>query len=125
MNRKFKNQVGIITGAASGIGSAIAIRLSEMGVKVILFDHDLSKLSKIESLIQNDYVVHNVDVTDEKEVAKRIDLVGNQFGEINILVNSAGITGVTNINSHQVNSDDIRHVLEVNFLGSFFMSKHV
>jgi 3-oxoacyl-[acyl-carrier protein] reductase len=53
-----------------------------------------------------------------------IDAVGRQFGRIDILVNSAGITGKTNIKSHEVSSDNLAMVFETNFMGSFYSSKY-
>src|SRR5680860_476140 len=125
MDKEFRNQIGIITGAASGLGSAIAIKLSEKGVKVVLFDRDESGLERTKSLLSTDCETYVVDITDEKEVAKWIGKVGERFGKIDILVNSAGITGETNISSHEVNSDDLRQVFEVNFMGSYYTSKYV
>ncbi|MBU2904089.1 SDR family oxidoreductase [Arenibacter algicola] len=125
MGKEIRNQIGIITGAASGIGSAIALRLSEKGVKLALFDCDKSGLKKIKSLLSTECETYIVDITDEKEVAKWINKVGERFGKIDILINSAGITGETNIKSHEVNSDDLRRVFEVNFMGSYYTSKYV
>jgi 3-oxoacyl-[acyl-carrier protein] reductase len=54
-----------------------------------------------------------------------IDEVANEFGTIDILINCAGITGKTNIKSHQVDNADMKSVFDVNFTGSFNTSKHV
>jgi 3-oxoacyl-[acyl-carrier protein] reductase len=51
--------------------------------------------------------------------------VGKHFGRIDILVNSAGITGQTNIKSHEVPVENLRLVFEVNFMGSYLVSKYV
>jgi 3-oxoacyl-[acyl-carrier protein] reductase len=58
-------------------------------------------------------------------VKKAIDEAANQFGSIDILINSAGITGKTSIKSHEVEYADLKSVFDVNFIGSFFTSKHV
>src|SRR5690606_18652857 len=47
-----------------------------------------------------------------------------RYGRIDILVNSAGITGKTNIQSHEVDSENLQAVFDVNFFGSFFMAKY-
>jgi len=49
--------------------------------------------------------------------------VENNFGRIDILINSAGITGETNIKSHEVNTDNLRIVFDINFMGSYYTSK--
>ena len=124
MDIKFQDQVGIITGAASGLGAAIAHKLSKEGVKLALVDKDKKGLEKIKALLSNESDIYVIDITSESEVEKLIESVGERFGRIDILVNSAGITGKTNIKSHEVSSDNLRQVFEVNFMGSYFTSKH-
>ena len=51
--------------------------------------------------------------------------IGKEFGRIDILVNSAGITGETNIKSHEVNTENLRRVFEVNFMACFFTSREI
>lgn len=125
MNIQFEHQVGIITGAASGLGSTIALKLSGEGMKLALFDKDKENLKKIKALISNECEIYSIDVTNENEVAELIEKVGQRFGRIDVLINSAGITGKTNIKSHEVSSDNLRQVFEVNFMGSYFTSKYV
>jgi 3-oxoacyl-[acyl-carrier protein] reductase len=64
-----------------------------------------------------------LDVTDKGEVRQRIDDIGKQFGRIDILVNSAGVTGKTNVKSHDVEANNLRFIFDVNFMGSFFTSR--
>lgn len=125
MNTLFNKQVGIVTGAASGLGSAIALKLSGKGVRLALFDKDKTGLEKIKALLNNECEIYPVDITNEIEVAKIVEKAGERFGRIDILVNSAGITGKTNIKSHEVSSDDLRLAFEVNLMGSFYTSKYV
>jgi 3-oxoacyl-[acyl-carrier protein] reductase len=66
-----------------------------------------------------------VDVTNEAQVGAVIERIANQFGRIDVLVNSAGITGKTNIKSHDVETKDLRMVFDVNFMGSFFTARAV
>jgi len=65
-----------------------------------------------------------LDITEESQVRQTTDEVGEHFGKIDILVNSAGITGETNLKSHDTKTDDVRNVFDVNFFGSYFTSKH-
>jgi 3-oxoacyl-[acyl-carrier protein] reductase len=71
-----------------------------------------------------DFDCYEVDITVEEEVKKAIDTIGKN-GRIDILVNSAGITGITNIKSHETSAENIRKVFEVNFMGSYYTSKYV
>lgn len=123
--RSFKNQVAIITGAASGLGAAIAARLSEEGVKLALLDQNEGKLQQLAKNFPPHTKTYILDITNENLVKETIDTIQQHFGTIDILVNSAGITGQTNIQSHTTNTDDIRKVFEINYYGSYFTSKYV
>jgi 3-oxoacyl-[acyl-carrier protein] reductase len=123
--RSFKNQVAIITGAASGLGAAIAARLSEEGVKLALLDQNEGKLQQLAKNFPPDTKTYILDITNENLVKETIDTIQQHFGTIDILVNSAGITGQTNLQTHNTNTDDIRKVFEINYYGSYFTSKYV
>ena len=123
--RSFKDQAAIITGAASGLGFAIASKLSQEGVKLALLDFNGDKLHQIESQMMTDTKCFVLDITDEKQVQGTVEEIIRHFGQIDILVNSAGITGATNIRSHETETEDVRNVFDVNFYGSYFTSKHV
>ena len=110
----FTGQVAVVTGAASGLGLAITRRLRDHGAEVAALD--LNPASDI---------AFKVDVTNEADVEKVINKIGEKFGRIDMLVNSAGITGQTNIKSHEVTTADLRAVFEVNFMASFFTARAV
>lgn len=125
MSSDFRSQIGIVTGAASGLGAAIAVKLSSEGVKLALYDRDSSGLKKTQALLSSESEIYVIDIRNESEVSESVNQVINRFGQIDILVNCAGITGKTNIQSHQVETDDLKHVFDVNFVGSFLTSKYV
>lgn len=124
MKIEFKNQIGIITGAASGLGQAIALNLSEKGVKLALLDKDKSGLERTRNLLKGESEIYSLDITNESEVADVINKAGKRFGRIDILVNCAGVTGKTNILSHEVEADNMSFVFNVNLMGSFYTSKY-
>jgi NAD(P)-dependent dehydrogenase (short-subunit alcohol dehydrogenase family) len=66
-----------------------------------------------------------LNLTDEAAVSNVISEIAGKLGRIDILVNSAGVTGVTNIKSHEAKTADVRLVFEVNFMASFFTSRAV
>src|SRR4051794_7859922 len=125
MHKDFENSVAIITEAASGLGLAIAKKLSHLKVKLVLFDSNKASLQKIKPGFPEEVKLFTVDVTMEDEVKKAVDEAAIHLGSIDILINCAGITGKTNIKSHEVEYADLKSVFDVNFMGSFFTSKHV
>jgi len=125
MYEDFKDRVAIITGAASGLGLAISKKLSQLKARVVLFDSNEHALGKIKSEFDNEVKMFTVDVTLADKVKMAVDEVGNHLGSIDILINSAGITGRTNIKSHEVEYDDIKSVFDINFMGCFNTSKSV
>lgn len=119
----FKNQTAIITGAASGLGLAMARSLAAYGVNLALIDKNAE--SMVNPGMESKAVRYAVDITREEEVRHTVEAIGKEFGRIDILINSAGITGLTNIKSHETTTDNVRQVFDVNFMGSYFTSKYV
>ena len=125
MNNSFENKVAIITGAASGLGLAIVKKLNSLNVKLALLDKNKEALQKIQSSLGGDNEVYALDITSEQQVKETIASIAQRFGTIHILINSAGITGKTNVKTHNTETENLRSVMEVNFMGSFFASKYV
>src|SRR5688572_3983607 len=119
MRTEFSEQVAVVSGAASGLGLAIARRLHDHGAQVALLD--LNEAANIGDGASS----FTVDLTNETSVENVINQIGERFARIDILVNSAGITGQTNIKTHEVTTEDLRRVFEVNFMASFFTSRAV
>lgn len=121
----FHDQIAIVTGAASGLGLAIATRLHSGGCQVALLDLNGEQLQPISERFGPRSNAFPVDLTQEDQVKNVVDQVAERFGGIDILVNSAGVTGSTNIKSHEVETQNLRFVFEVNFMASFFTSRAV
>lgn len=125
MKSSLKNQVAIITGAASGLGLAIAKKLATNGVRLVLFDMNLDLLKNVTSSIGDELYLYAVDVTNENEVKQSVAAVTEKLGSVDILINCAGITGITNIKSHETTTENMQAVFAVNFWGSYHTSKYV
>ena len=117
----FNNQVAIITGGSSGLGLSITKALIGSGARVAIFD-----LKPHEETQNNpNAFFQSVDITQEEKVQDAINSIWKKFGKIDILINSAGMTGITNIKTHETSTENIQKVFDVNFMGSYFTSKHV
>ena len=91
MELGLKDRVVIVTGAASGIGKAIAEAYAKEGAKLALADLNLKGLNALKTeLKDNEVYVEKVDVTDEKNCKDFIENVAEHFGKIDVLCNNAG-----------------------------------
>jgi 3-oxoacyl-[acyl-carrier protein] reductase len=121
----FNEQVAIITGAASGIGMAVTKKLLAFGARVILLDINKESLEKEFGSMPQQALLFGIDITVQSEVDKAINEGAAHWSRIDILVNCAGITGVTNIKSHEVDTQNLQRVFEVNFMASFYTAQAV
>lgn len=115
----FKNQVAIITGGADGLGLAFATELVKAGGSVCLFDINEKKLRDAQGILGARSRTFVVDAAEAETVAQAVDAVAAEFGRIDILVNSAGMTGKTNLKSHEVDPSDFDRVFALNVRGTF------
>lgn len=119
-------KTALITGSGSGIGLALAEGLAGAGAKIILNGRNLSKLTEAESQLKKQGAIVSkltFDVTQPKEVKKAIDNYTETEGNIDILINNAGI----NIRGGFVDFDekDWRKVLDININGAMIVSQAV
>ncbi len=94
------NKVAVITGATGGIGSKITEKFLEEGSKILLIDLDEKKLSELKEKCSDkkrQIETLAIDVSEENEWKKVANKLDATFGEINILVNNAGISGVEGV----------------------------
>ena len=124
---RLHNQVAIVTGAAQGMGAAIAGRLAAEGAKVVLSDINAEKVTqvaeRINAVADNRALAMRTDVTKEDEVAEMVEATVEHYGTVGILVNNAGILYPTRIDN--VTKAEWDEVLDVNLNGSFLCSKAV
>lgn len=125
---RFKDQHVIVTGGAEGLGKAIATRYLLEGAHVVIFDLNgpLSKQTT-EALKHKglkNVSFQTVDVSDAEGIEEAFREYDRKFGTLDVMVNSAGIVGPSNVAIPDVCVEDFDKVYEVNLRGSFLMAKH-
>jgi 2-hydroxycyclohexanecarboxyl-CoA dehydrogenase len=113
-------KVAVVTGAASGIGLAIAQRLARDGVKVALFDLNGDQAEAAAAKLRaegDDALAVTVDVADRAAIQRGVDEVRSRFGPVTILVNNAGKEGFRRF--LDISPDSWNELLAVNLTGTF------
>ncbi|MDI6763947.1 MAG: 3-oxoacyl-[acyl-carrier-protein] reductase [Thermodesulfobacteriota bacterium] len=117
-------KVALVTGAAQGIGKAIALLLAKNGAGVVVSDINLEKAqetaNEIQGMGRRSFAI-KVNVADLKDVERMVEAIVEQFGRIDILVNNAGITRDRLI--LRMTEEDWDAVLDVNLKGTFNCTK--
>ena len=94
MDKKLRNNVAVVTGAAKGIGLAIAERLAREGAKLVLADLDEAGLKQasadLTGRFDTEVATQAGDLSDQDVAAKTITLAAERFDRLDILVNNAG-----------------------------------
>ena len=90
MNIEFNNKVVVVTGAAGGLGTAIAKNFARDGAKVALCD--LKGADETAKEIGGDAKGYNFDITNREDVANNMAHIAKDFGKIDLIINNAGIT---------------------------------
>jgi NAD(P)-dependent dehydrogenase (short-subunit alcohol dehydrogenase family) len=111
---RFADQVAIVTGGASGIGRAVATRLTRDGARVVLVDRDKAALEKTASALGAAAIV--ADVTDEAAVAGYVRQTVAECGRVDLFFNNAGIEG-PRISIVDLDLADFDRVMSVNVRG--------
>ncbi len=96
---RLKNKVAIVTGGASGIGRKTVEKFAELKMKIAIADLDEELGKKMETLLLSkgyEVFFHQTDVSDSKQVSSFVGVVLNRFKTIDILVNCAGVGGLSN-----------------------------
>jgi NAD(P)-dependent dehydrogenase (short-subunit alcohol dehydrogenase family) len=90
---RFDGKTAIVTGAARGIGRAIAVRLASEGARVMIADIDETTAHTTAGDLGEHVVAQSLDVTSEASWTTAVERVLSDWGKIDILVNNAGIAG--------------------------------
>jgi len=128
MESRIKGQIGLITGATSGIGRSCAIELAKLGVNVIITGRRKERLSSLKETIEKDYRVKvlplEMDVRNASDVENKIATLNEQWKNIDILINNAGLAlGVTKVYENTV--EEIDGMIDTNVKGLLYVTRAV
>jgi 3alpha(or 20beta)-hydroxysteroid dehydrogenase len=116
-----EGKVALVTGAASGLGAAVARELAASGASVLLTDLAEDPLGEVAGPLGAAAATALLDVTDEAQWAAAVGTAEERFGALHLLVNNAGI--ITLAPSLQLPTQDFVDVFRVNQLGPFLGMK--
>lgn len=119
------NKIGMITGAASGIGRACSRMFAQQGARLVLVDKNYKDLMIVSEEIKAEgYEVYSVeaDVTLPENVDNVFEIAYKKFNGLNILINNAG--GGTTSDFFDITVDEWKHVVDLNLSSVFLFSQH-
>jgi 3-hydroxybutyrate dehydrogenase len=126
MQQMLSEKVALITGAGSGIGFEIAKTFAEQGATVVLTDLNEEKVQKSATSLQElgfNAIGYACDVTNEEQVVDTFHKVIDQFGELHILINNAGLQYVSSIEDFPTEKFEL--LIKVMLTAPFISIKHV
>lgn len=125
MNRRFTGKVAIVTGAAAGIGAAIASRLALEGASVVIAGRHADTAVATATALASQHGVQALgvgcDVGDEAQVTACVATAMKAFGRLDIIVNNAGLMTFKALS--EWTADDWLAVLRIDLLGAGFFTK--
>lgn len=119
MRRDFSGKVVLITGAAGGLGRALAHAFAAAGARVAVLDRDAAGIDALTAELRSlrrEVLALDCDVTDAAACERAADTVRGAWGGIDVLVNNAGITHRSAY--RRTDAEVTRRVMEVNFFGA-------
>lgn len=122
--RELKNGVAAVTGAASGIGRSLAIRLAREGCGLALADLDQDGLNQTIDMLNGSHVTvttHVLDVADREQIYQFAQDVVAAHGKVNMIINNAGVA--LNDTLEDISYEDLNWLLGINFWGVVYGSK--
>ena len=123
--KRLDGKICIVTGGGSGIGKATCLRLANEGAHVAVTDIDHGNAKSVcEDITAQGGTAGSwaLDVADVDAVRKVFDAVAERFGQMDVVVNNAGISGV-NTPTHEISEEEWRKVIDINLNGVFYCTK--
>ncbi len=122
-----EGRVALVTGGASGIGRATALRMAEEGARVLVADRDGAGAERTAAaIVQAGGAARGMaaDVTNEQQVAAMVEAATQSFGALHCAFNNAGVAPVEALPLAEIPAEEWARVLGVNLTGVFLCMKH-
>ena len=120
-------KIVLVTGANKGIGFGIAKHLGLSGWKVVITARDEQRAENAIAQLKSDGIDVlgwvNIELKDLEGIERAAKEIGERFPGLTLLVNNAGIPGDMSVNSENTKLSDIRETLDVNFVGTWALTK--
>ena len=123
MNGRLEGKVAVITGAASGLGEAIAKRFVEEGAQIVIGDIQKDEGESLANSFGDRAIFQLCDVTVEDDIAFLVDRAVEKFGSLDVMVNNAGIVGARGPIA-QTPAEEFSTTIDVLLIGTFYGMKH-
>ncbi|HHW48996.1 MAG TPA: 3-ketoacyl-ACP reductase [Clostridiaceae bacterium] len=124
-----ENKAVLVTGAARGIGNAIAVQLASEGYAVAILDvFDEEKVEENINKVKkygNPFLYFKGDITSDESRRNAVDRIMYEFGRIDVLVNNAGVAPKVRMDILETTEESMDFVLGVNLKGTFFLTQLV
>ncbi|RBW48586.1 SDR family NAD(P)-dependent oxidoreductase [Marinobacter sp. F3R11] len=118
----FSGKTALVTGAGSGIGEAVALRLAKQGAAVVVSDINTEAAEKVVQAIKEaggKAAAFTADTSDHEQVKAAVDFACSEFGALNLAFNNAGILGAT-VPTGELSIEDWHRVISINLNGVFY-----
>ena len=116
-------KVAVVTGASRGIGLEICKQLGAEGARVVMLARDRRALTAASKSVRGESFVYPVDVADSAAVPATFAEIRRKFGQIDVLINNAGITGAVK-NVDQLDLQQWHDVIATNLTGTFLCTRY-
>jgi len=124
--RDFYGQVVLLVGAASGIGRAAARLIASRGATIVIADLDNAGLTSLQSELElSDNQIKTVDLSNQSSIQELVTSVVVDHGQIDALVNTAGIVGPTNTKVEDVDWAAFEKTVAINLFGTIWLTQAV
>lgn len=126
MAQSLKGKVAVITGAARGIGKATAIALAKEGVNVGLIARNEEALKQVAAEVRAlgvNAAYATADVSSKEQVEAAIEVIKNELGSTNILINNAGVASFATV--LEMDPEEWKRIIDTNLMGTYYVTRTV